>query len=189
MQKSYRNLVIMISALALTLIYVHANAAPQQGKQKQDEHAAKQEAAADFNNYRVKYTVDEVENGKTINSRAYTMILKAGGRASIRIGGMAPYSTEQGIKHWDVSMKIDCSASRQQGNLVLHTAIAMSTLFRSSLETRAGASPAPRPVIFGNFRLDNFAVANLGRPTLVGSADDIASNRQYVVGVTVTKAN
>ena len=51
----------------------------------------------------------------------------------------------------------------------------------------AAASPVSNPV-FGDFRLENSTVVTLGKPALVGSADDMASNRQYVVRVTVTKA-
>ena len=186
MRKIERNLTVVMSVLALTFFCVRANAAAQHAKQPQSEHATKQEPAADFNNYRVSYKVNEVENGKTVNSRSYKLMVRAGTTATVRIGSRVPYSAggkEVGsIQYQDVGMNIDCRVRDEEGNVVVHTKVSMM-----SLGGRAEASSQTYRV-FGQFQMENNTVVTLGKQVFVGSADDVASNHSYVIEVTVTQA-
>ena len=181
MRTAGRNLLVIMSALALTLICVRANAAAQQGKQEQGVHATKQEAALDLNNYRVKYKVDELENGKAVNSRSYTMMVKTGSSSTVRIGSRVPYNAGGNTYTYaNVGMNIDCQLKQQEGQLIVHTKIDMSSVQGKAYESNP---------VFGSFQVENNAVVNLGKPEFVGSADDMSSNRHYVIEVTVTKAD
>lgn len=188
MPKAMRTLIIMVSALVLTLICARAKAAPQHRQQKQNEHAARQETARDLNNYQVKYTVDEVENGNTVNSRSYTMIVKTDSTATVRIGNRVPYGvSKNAIQYRDVGMNIDCNISKREGSLVIHTKVAMISIAGKGAGTSFESYPSPNPV-FGQFELENDTLATIGKPAFVGSADDVASNRRYEIKVTVTMA-
>lgn len=210
MRKTKSNTLILFAALTLTFFCARAQAALQPGQQAQGEHATKKDEAPDFNNYRVSYKVNEVENGKTINSRAYTLTAKIGPTATVRIGSQVPYSTtgnERGpIQFHYVGMNIDCRLdnSGQEGKLIVHTKVSMTSpqgkgtgsltddhwQIRSnemSLQGKGTGSLTDNPV-FGNFQVESFTVATLGKPAFVGSADDMNSNRRFVLEVTVTKA-
>lgn len=186
MRKIERNLTVVMSVLAFTLFCVRANAAAQQARQAQSQHPTKQEPAADFNNYRVSYKVNEMENGKISNSRSYKLMVRAGTTATVRIGSRVPYSAggkEIGsIQYQDVGMNIDCRVRNEEGNVVVHTKVAMM-----SLGGRAEASSQPYRV-FGQFQVENNTVITLGKQEFVGSADEVGSNRSYVIEVMVTRA-
>lgn len=189
MRKTKSNTLILLSALTLTFFCAEAKAAPQPAKQAQGDHTTKKEEAADFDNYRVSYKVNEIENGRTVNSRTYTLMAKIGPTATVRIGSRVPYRTggnEVGsIQYMDVGMDIDCKLDSfgVEGRLIVHTKISMKSLQGKGTETSSESNP-----VFGQFQVEDFAVATLGKPTFVGSADDVASNRGYIIEVTVTKA-
>lgn len=188
MPKAKQTLIIVVSALVLNLLCARANAAPQQEQQKENEHTAEQEAARDLNNYRVKYKVDEVENGKTINSRSYTMMVKVGSTATVRIGNRVPYGvSKNAIQYQDVGMNIDCNISKREGSLVIHSKVAMISVVGKGAGTSFESYPSPNPV-FGQFELENNTLVTIGKPSFVGSADDVVSNRRYEIQVTVTMA-
>lgn len=177
---------IMNSALALTFLGTRAAAAPKPVQQSQNEQAAKKDTATDSSMYRLKYTVNEVEDGKTVNSRSYTLIAKIHSVVTLRIGSRVPYGVaKDSIQYQDVGMNIDCDVSRKEGNLVLHTKAEMLSLSGKATERSFQATPNP---VFGQFSLENDTIATLGKTELVGSADDVNSNRRYVIEVTVTKA-
>ncbi|HXH48311.1 MAG TPA: hypothetical protein VNM47_02975 [Terriglobia bacterium] len=177
------NVFILTSTLALTLLGARGAAAPEPGQQSQNEQAAKKEAAADTSIYRVSYRVNELENGKTINSRSYTMTANIDSLAQARIGSRVPYSTGKDIQYQDVGMSIDCTLREQEGKLQVHTVLDMTTV--ASKET---TSPLEGQPVFGHMRLMDTTSATLRKPTFVGSVDDVASNRHYEIVVTVTEA-
>jgi hypothetical protein len=190
MRKTKSHTLILFSALTFTFFCAQANAALQPNQQAQGEHTIKKEKSPDFDNYKVSYKVDEVENGKTINSRMYTLMAKIGSTATVRIGSRVPYSTggkEMGsIQYQDVGMNIDCMLDSfgEEGRLIVHTKVSMMSLQGKRTEPSSESNP-----VFGQFQVENFTIAALGKPIFVGSADDVASNRRYVIEVTVTKAD
>ena len=183
MRKAKWNILVLTSALALTLLGAQAAASPQPVGQEQSEMSAKKEAPADFHIYRVSYKVNEVENGKTINSRSYTMTANMDSLAEARIGSRVPYSTGKDIQYQDVGMNIDCTLREQEGKLQVHTVLDMTTV--ASKESNPSLPGQP---VFGHMRLMDVTPATIGKPAFVGAIDDVASNRHYVIEVTITSA-
>jgi hypothetical protein len=183
MRKTRTNVFILTSALALTFLGARALAAPQPGGQEQSTPAARKEAPPDISIYRVHYKMDEIENAKTINSRSYTLMAQPGKNASVRIGSRVPYSTGKDIQYQDVGMSIDCTIHQQASNLIVETTLIMNTV--AGKETMPSGASNP---VFGRVTLLDNTSATLGKPTFVGSIDDVASSRHYVVEVTVTEA-
>jgi hypothetical protein len=183
MQEPRWSSLILTTALVLTFLGAGAVAAPQPGQQSQNKQAEKKEPAPNSTIYRVSYKVNELENGNTINSRSYTMTASMDSFAQTRIGSRVPYSTGKDIQYQDVGMSIDCTLKEQEGKLQVHTVLDMTTV--ASKET---TSPLEGQPVFGHMRLMDITPATIGRPAFVGSVDDVASNRHYVIEVTVTKA-
>jgi hypothetical protein len=177
------NVLILIAALALTSLGVPVIAAAQPGEQPQNEQSAKKEAAADSTVYRVSYKVNEVENGKTINSRSYTLMAQPDKPARVRVGSRVPYGIGKGFEFQNINMNIDCTLNKQEDSLIVDTRLEMDTL--KGKETISEDRSIP---VFGTLSLTDATTAVIGKPAFVGSFDDVASNRHYVIEVTVTKA-
>jgi hypothetical protein len=189
MRETKSNILILLSALTLTFFCARAKAAFQPGQQAPGEQSTKKDEAPDYNNYKVSYKVNEVENGKTINSRAYTLMAKIGPTATVRIGSQVPYHTtgdERGpIQYYSVGMNIDCRLESfgEEGKLIVHSKVELTSPQGKGTDAPSESNPA-----FGRFQVESFTVATLGKSAFVGSADDVASNRRFVIEVTVTKA-
>ena len=184
MRKTKLNVLILTSAMMLALVGTQATAAPQPGEQEQSGPAARRETNQSVNVYRVSYKVNEMENGKIINSRSYTLMAKAGDRANANIGSRIPVVFQGKLDYHNVGMAFSCVIHPQQENLVVHSEFNLNTL----AEKEPTSTPLPPPVMRQLFLKDD-TVATIGKPAFVGSIDDVASNRRYVIEVTVTKAN
>lgn len=180
MRKAKWSALILTSVLATTFLGASASAARQQVEYRQNE------TSPDSSIYHVKYRVNETENGKTVNSRSYTLVVKTDSTSELRIGSRVPYGVaNNSIQYQDVGMNIDCTIRRRGGSLLLHTKVSMMSVAGKGTEKSFQSVPNP---VFGQFELENDTVVTLGKTALAGSADDIASNRYYVIEVTVTKA-
>ena len=183
MRKTKWNILLLTSALAFTFLGTRAAASPQPGGQEQSETSAKKEAPPDFNIYRVSYRVNELEDGKTVNSRSYTLMTQVGNRASTRIGSQVPYSTGKDIQYQNVGMNIDCELIKQGGNLLVSTRLNMNTVAGKEMMPSGAQNP-----VFGTFQVQDITSATIGKAAFVGSIDDVASNRHYLIEVTVIEA-
>ena len=183
MRKTKWNVLLLTSALALTFLCAQATAVPRPGGQGQSEQATKKETVQSVNVYRVNYKISEREDGRTINARSYTLMAKTGSRASTHIGNRIPMDVGgKGLQYQDFGMNIDCIVTKQESNLLVETGVGMVTL--------GGKEPATSsitPPVMRNLTLRDVTSAVIGKPALVGLIDDIASNRRYVIEVTVTK--
>jgi hypothetical protein len=184
MRRTNWNVLILTTALALTFLGAQAAAAPQPGKQEQSRQSSSNEAYQSVTTYRVSYRVNELENGKTMNSRSYVLMAQPGKTMSLRIGSKVPYSPGGNtIQYQDVGVNIDCTIGEQGSSLLVHTILDMSTVAGRQTVTSGTSNP-----VFGQLRLQDIAPATIGKPAFVGSLDDMASNRHYEIEVAVTKA-
>jgi hypothetical protein len=131
--------------------------------------------------YRVDLVVHELEAGKRVNTRYYTLLVADDGRPmESKTGSRVQIAVGSEFRYFDIGMYIRSSASQRGGQLSLYTHIDWSSL-----------APEPaadgRPVI-RNLMADSVAqISVLGKPILVSSTDDSVSQRRYQVEATVTK--
>lgn len=182
MRKIKPNVPILIAALALTLIGPRAVAAPKPAQQSQNEQAGKKEPAPNSTVYRVSYRVNEMENGKTINSRSYTLMARAGEREFANIGSRIPVAFQGKLEYHDVGMAVSCIIRPEGDKLIVHSGFNLNTIAE-----KEPASVLPPPVT-RQFSLEDDTLATVRKPAFVGSIDDVASNRHYEIVVTVTEA-
>lgn len=136
--------------------------------------------------YRVEITMKEMDGPKQVNSRRYEMNIKETILGKIRVGSRVPYATSVGgdkgasYQYADIGMNIDCRTVK------LADGVNLSIMVDStSLANEAEASWKMLPVTRQQ-RLEAGGVVQLGKPTLMGSMDDVSSNHRYDVEVTVT---
>lgn len=170
---------ITMLAVAACLPFVVSNAAAQ----------GPEGSSADYERYRVELKINELEKGKTINTRNYVMVMaknksqhSANGR--IRVGSRVPYASKAGeFQYQDVGMNIDCNLAPLDGDHVQADLIVDSSGLAGERET---VSPTNANPVFRSLRWQGTPAVVLGKPTIVSEVDDVASDHRYQIEMTVT---
>jgi hypothetical protein len=133
--------------------------------------------------YRLDFSVNELEDGKKINTRQYSMNLNANDANEIKIGTRIPVEPKAGeFQYIDVGTNIWSRLGVHNGQLELAVRADISNF---AIPEQASGHES-RPVI-RQLQIKASTVALLGKPMVVGSLDDPNSKRQFQVEVTVTK--
>jgi hypothetical protein len=136
--------------------------------------------------YHLDFVVKEVEAGKVINSRSYSMIIATTDRASIRTGTRVPINVSsipntENYTQIDVGVNIDCNSAKELNNkLILKVKAEISSVAEPNEGNRPGG-PAVRHNTW-----DSNVIIPLKQPTTIFSSDDLASKRKMQLEVTAT---
>jgi hypothetical protein len=143
--------------------------------------------------YRLDYTITELDEGKKVNTRTYSVmcedeggatrgVLKVGSRVPVSSGPMAPGGAISNLTYIDVGMNIDARLTTMtNGELTLQSDVEMSSVADSPVPGQATA-----PVI-RQLKVTTNNALSVGKPVVISSADDVASHRQFQIQVVATK--
>jgi len=138
--------------------------------------------------YKLEFVVKEVEGGKVLNARSYSMTaaVDAKDSASIRAGSKIPVMMSSGgFNYIDVGVNIDCRAIREvQRDLALFVAAEVSSLPSEPAAPATIGAPTT-PTVRQN-RWSSSIIVPVKKPTLIFSSDDLASKRQMQLELTAT---
>lgn len=189
--------------IRITLLFVITAAISATMGLAQDKPAAQAAAKQDkpsvtkpTNSYKLDYMISEMENGKRVNSRSYSLLLTdspsessgklhAGSRVPIATGSAR---TEKGVsstnyQYIDVGVDIRARLGLRDDRLYL-----ASDISTSGAASELSPSPdIPAPVIRQTNVNGVVTAVTLGKSMLLTSLDDAVSKRRYQVEVTVTK--
>src|SRR5437667_8791353 len=99
----------IVSATALAVALMFTGTSKPAWSQGAGSSKAAPEADKSPHAYRLDFSVDEMEAGKKINSRQYSMNLKSGDENQIKIGTRVPVGTsQQEFQYLDVGTNIWC---------------------------------------------------------------------------------
>jgi hypothetical protein len=130
--------------------------------------------------YRLDFSVKELEDGKTINTRQYSLNLNADDSNEIKIGTRVPVESGQGqYQYIDVGTSIWCRIGERSDGILVSVNAEISNFAIPDHETG-------HPVI-RQLKIEASTLALLGKPMIIGSVDDPNSKRQFQLEVTVTK--
>ncbi len=133
--------------------------------------------------YRLDFSVNELEDGKKINTRQYSLNLNADDANEIKIGTRVPIDSKQGeFQYMDVGTSIWCRIGERSDGIPLSVRAEISNFAMPD----QGSGHEFRPVI-RQLKINASTLALLGKPLVVGSVDDPNSKRQFQLEVTVTK--
>ncbi|MGA9304615.1 MAG: hypothetical protein WBW31_04335 [Candidatus Sulfotelmatobacter sp.] len=168
--------------LGAAALIVAMMAAGGTAKAAQESNTPKGTSASEkaVNPYRIDFSVNEMEDGKKINTRQYSMNLNAEESNEIKIGTRVPVdtNTKQGeFQYIDVGTSIWCRLEERPNGL--------SIAVRAEISNFAMPDQA-RPII-RQLSIKASTLAQLGKPMVVGSVDDPNSKRTFQLEVTVTK--
>lgn len=138
--------------------------------------------------YRLDYTLSELDEGKKINTRQYSMNTRPADWSQMKIGTRVPVEAKQGeFEYLDVGMSIRCRLDDQSNVASLGNNVSLSVqtdLSNFAIPDQQGQSM--RPAI-RQMRIEASTVTPLNKPTVVGVVDDPNSKHQFQLEVTVTK--
>ena len=141
--------------------------------------------------YRLDFAFNEVEDGKVINSRHYSMIVTGGGSNDLKIGTRVPVTSSSGpglsqFQYLDVGTSISVQLRERLDEFELVVRSDVSNLDMSTRTDNANFHLADSPII-RQIRIEGDTLLVVGKPILVGTMDDPNSKRQFQLEVTATK--
>ena len=152
---------------------------------KSDKSESKQPTEAQETSiraYRLDFAINELEDGRKINSRQYSLDLNANDANAIEIGTRVPVEAKQGeMQYIDLGTNIWSRVKERDNGLALEVRAAV-TSFASP--DQAGRNSMP---LLRQMKINGSTLIAPGRPTVVGSVDDPNSKRQFQLEVTATK--
>lgn len=138
--------------------------------------------------YRLDFVIREMDDGKVVNSRNYSMIMTSTderGRTmgEVRAGSRIPVNVgDKGIQYVDVGVNINSRLYvLDSGALLLDSSIEVS-----SLATPEGAGQGANPII-RQFRSNTTGEMTVGKASQISLLDDPVSKRRFQIEVTATK--
>jgi hypothetical protein len=174
-------------------------AAPAQDTQTSPKAAAQPDSSAEgktksqgwdkpLEQYRLDFSINEIEDGKKINSRQYSMNLATNDGNEIKIGTRIPVESKEGeFQYLDVgtSLFARIGETRGQSELTVRAEISNFAMPESSLEKHE-SRPDLHPII-RQLKMGGSVLMPLPKTIVIGSADDPNSKREFQLEVTVTK--
>lgn len=133
--------------------------------------------------YHLDFSINELAEGKKINSRKYSMNLTDEGKPKeLKIGTRVPIESENGkFEYLDVGTSITVQLVSWQTPLSLDVVVDISNFATPEDATRGG-----RPIL-RQIRISTRTPIVLGKSVVAGSVDDPNSNHQFQLEVTATK--
>jgi 3D (Asp-Asp-Asp) domain-containing protein len=172
----------MVVAAALILTLTVGGGFGKASAQDSSPSKAAPEAEKSLNAYRLDFSVNEIEDGKKINTRQYSMNLNADDANEIKIGTRVPVESKQGeFNYLDVGTNIWCRIGERANGLPISVRAEISNF---AIPDQQGQTPRP---VLRQLSIKASTVAQLGKPMVVGSVDDPNSKRTFQLEVTVTK--
>ena len=166
---------------ALLLMLAGLYAPP--GRAQESEKPARSTEKKSAETYRLDFVVNELEDSKKVNTRSYSVLLEGDNWSRLRIGTRVPIQQPSGIVYIDVGLSLDCRLHDGDRGPSLEVTLEMN----SFAIPEQGAEAHPNTPPLRNFRTQTTSALALGKPTVVTSADDMASKRRFQVEVTATK--
>jgi hypothetical protein len=170
--------VVSILAMAIIMGLAVRQSLAQQGEKPQ----------APAGSYRLEFTVYEMEDGKTVNSRSYTMTVGGSTLGQVRAGSRVPVEAgEKGaLQYLDIGQYIDSRLiSERDRSIVLDTTSEISNLVPAQAGSEVPLSN--RNPIIRQLKSRGQGEVELGKPTVISSLDDVSSKRRFRLEVLATR--
>ncbi len=189
-------LAVLIAVLAVTVALwsvPRLAQAQEDSKESASAQPGKANPVEPVQSYRLDFSFNEMLDGKVVNTRHYSMNLTTGNSDEIKIGTRVPVVTAEcaatpqrttEFQYIDVGTNI-WSQLRKHGDewvLVVRGEV-------SNLDTDAGdhaEASMPGPMV-RQIKISGDTSLVVGKPVVIGSADDPNSKRQFQLEVTATK--
>jgi hypothetical protein len=187
MRKMFAVLMVMMT---VGILFVPRNAQAQE-ESKGGNPLPVEKAKSPVQAYRLDFSFNEVMDGKTINTRHYSMNLTAGSSNEIKIGTRVPVAsgpssslaTPAQYQYMDVGTNLWAQLREHGDEWILEV-----TGEVSNLDVQAGEhAGAALPPVVRQIKISGDTSLVVGKPIVIGAVDDPNSKRQFQLEVTATK--
>lgn len=143
--------------------------------------------------YKVVFVLYEVEDGKKINERSYTIpVTTVDGNtrdSSMTVGARVPIATgttgdNTVFQYLDVGLKIECNVAEQDNKFIVHGDVELSSI---ALPDQGTNQRLPGQPVVRRIRQTFTTLVPPGKPTVVTTSDDINSKKRTEVEITATR--
>jgi hypothetical protein len=138
--------------------------------------------------YKLAFNISEIEDGKRVNQREYSMVSRNndGRPVSIKATTRVPInSPEKQLQYLDAGLDIRCFAPREvAGKVAVNCDVVISNFVVPDQSTEARNSVGP---VLRTTNTSAWAVVTLGKPTVMSIIDDVNSKKRIQIEVTATK--
>ena len=152
----------------------------------QDANAAKsapgpQEQVEPAHGYRGDFSLIEMDNGKKVDTRQYSLTFGTNGRGHISIGTRVPTVTKNDgtLSYLDANTNIDASIGERAHETVLDVNCNVTSVV-------PGQDPS-RPPVLRTLNISSSSMLVVGKQIVVGIADDPNSKAQFELDATITE--
>ena len=146
-------------------------------------HAKTIDISSEKRFYRLEFTVKQMEGGRVINSRDYSVMLAGQQRSSMRSGARIPFKHDGILDYLNVGLDIDCgSAIEVDGQLSLHLKTELSSLAGSAASSPTASNSAELFTLRHN-SWESDIIFPLRKATVIFSSDDLASKQNVQLEV------
>jgi len=178
----------------LALLVVSAGMAQEKKETAPEKPAAHNDSAWARNPYRLDYTIKELDEGKVVNTRTYSLVLQSAEErgpsfGEVKTGTRVPISagTKEGdssIQYIDVGINISARLHVMADNsgLLLTGNVEISTLATGPGSTGATGAPIIRQI-----RSNTTGEIVAGKANLIAALDDPISRHRFQIEVTPIK--
>jgi hypothetical protein len=184
-----KTLALLCAVMTVGVWFLPTSAQAQEGSKENSPGPAK---VTHIEPYRLDFSFHEVLDGKIVNTRHYSMNLTAGNSDEIKIGTRVPVAVSvtpsssggpvPSFQYLDVGTNIWSQLREHGDELMLVVKGDVSNLDVDSGEHAGVSAPVVRQI-----KISGDTLLVVGKPLLIGSADDPNSKRQFQLEVTVTK--
>jgi hypothetical protein len=135
--------------------------------------------------YKLDFVVKEVEAGKVLNARMYSMIVsseKSSPSSSIRTGSRVPTPSSPGntqFTYFELGVNIDCRSVQEVAN-------ELSLIVTADITSTLQESTATLPPVLRQNKWSSIVLVPIRKPLVVFSADDTTTRRQMQLELTAT---
>ena len=166
----------MLSSMLLRILMIVLIALPLAAQEK------KSDAGRSEKIYKLDYVLSELDGGKRVEARDYSLLVDGRQAGRIRIGNRVPIIGAGGAwQYMDVGVNIDAAVRDPvEGGIALQTKVEVTAIV-----TIDKSSPAPPTM--RNFRTENEVVVLFGKPTTLFIMDEPGTKRSFQIHVTATQ--
>ena len=183
-----RKLLVICGMLLLAVLAVAQEKAPEKKDQKPYDAFAEWDWAKAP--YRLNFVLKEMDDGKLVNTRSYSMALDSTAQGSpgqssgeVKAGSRVPLTGEKGITYMDVGVNLWARLLvKQSGALVLSNNTEISSLAAPDMARSEGPGPLVR-----SMRASTTCEVPIGKAFVLNELDDPVSKHRFQLEVTVTK--
>jgi hypothetical protein len=162
-------------------------------EQKQSDSVAANSSFAAYTSanqqafYKLDFVLRELEDGKTVNVRNYSLLARAGDWQQLRVGTSVPTTTESTrVDNKEaIGLSVDCRiVPSSDGTAVLVTKADITT----SVANHAEKLDADKAQPIHHVQMNTSAPVTLGKSVVLSGVDELSSKHRFELEVTVTKA-